>query len=219
MSHYIRSLIAQGEHLHLDFKFEINDARKIAGSFVAFANAGGGKLLIGVKDNGAVVGVNSEEELYMIEAAAAYYCTPAVPFTVCKRETEGKTILEVDIPEGTQKPYYVKEKDTPPQAYIRIADKNIKVCNVQLMVWKQKQSKGLLIADTKDKSRLLQYLEGHERISFGLVCKLLPASRKKAEKLLADLVYLNILEIEYDDNKVLFRKKDVPMKAYSEENP
>ena len=32
---YIRTLIAQGEHQQLDFKFEINDARKIARTRVA----------------------------------------------------------------------------------------------------------------------------------------------------------------------------------------
>ena len=37
---------------------------------VAFANTGGGRLLIGVKDNGKIAGIRSEEELYMIEAAS-----------------------------------------------------------------------------------------------------------------------------------------------------
>ena len=49
---YILSLIAQGEHDHQDFKFQINDARKIARSLSAFANNDGGHLLVGVKDNG-----------------------------------------------------------------------------------------------------------------------------------------------------------------------
>ena len=211
MPHYIRSLIARGEHLHLDFKFEVSDARKIAASFSAFANSSGGKLLIGVKDNGALAGVNTEEELYMIESAASYYCSPMVTFSARRHTVDGKTILEVDIPEGRQKPYRVKEKNGPPQAYIRIGDKNIKACNVQLMVWKKhRQPSGLLIADTEDKSRLLHFPEIHTAISFGAVCKLLPASRRKAEELLADLVYLDILEIEYADGKVFFRKKERP---------
>jgi predicted HTH transcriptional regulator len=54
---YIKNLIKQGEHQQLDFKFEITDSKKIARSLVAFANTDGGKLLIGVKDNGAIAGV------------------------------------------------------------------------------------------------------------------------------------------------------------------
>ena len=69
-SDYIHALIAEGEHQQQDFKFEISDARKIAKTLSAFANTDGGRLLIGVKDNGRIAGVRSEEEKYMIEAAA-----------------------------------------------------------------------------------------------------------------------------------------------------
>ena len=71
---YIQRLISEGEHVHQDFKFEISDARKIAKSISAFANTEGGRLLVGVKDNGKIAGVRSEEEIYMIEAAAQRYC-------------------------------------------------------------------------------------------------------------------------------------------------
>jgi predicted HTH transcriptional regulator len=65
---YIRQLVSEGEHCHQDFKFEISDARKIARSLSAFANTEGGRLLIGVKDNGKIAGVRSDEEIYMIES-------------------------------------------------------------------------------------------------------------------------------------------------------
>lgn len=67
---YIHARIAEGEHQQQDFKFEISDARKIAKSLSAFSNTDGGRLLVGVKDNGKIAGVRSEEEIYMIEAAA-----------------------------------------------------------------------------------------------------------------------------------------------------
>ena len=56
---YIHRLISEGEHVHQDFKFEISDARKIAKSISAFANTEGGRLLVGVKDNGKIAGVRS----------------------------------------------------------------------------------------------------------------------------------------------------------------
>ena len=62
--------IDEGEHVGQDFKYAISDSRKIARSISAFANNHGGRLLIGVKDNGAIAGVKSEEEFYMIEQAA-----------------------------------------------------------------------------------------------------------------------------------------------------
>ena len=74
--HYIQNLIEEGEHVHQDFKYQISDARKIARSISAFANNDGGHLLIGVKDNGKIAGVQSDEEIYMIEQAASMYCKP-----------------------------------------------------------------------------------------------------------------------------------------------
>jgi len=76
MSAFIHNLIEEGEHQQLDFKFEISDSKKIARSLVAFANTDGGKLLVGVKDNGAIAGVRSDEEFHMVEAAAQLYCRP-----------------------------------------------------------------------------------------------------------------------------------------------
>ena len=87
---YIHALIAEGEHQQQDFKFEISDARKIAKTLSAFANTDGGRLLIGVKDNGKIAGVRSEEEKYMIEAAAQLYCIPEVEYTMQTYIVEGR---------------------------------------------------------------------------------------------------------------------------------
>ena len=51
--------ISEGEGQQLDFKFAITDSKKIARSMAAFANSDGGVLLIGVKDNGKIVGIKT----------------------------------------------------------------------------------------------------------------------------------------------------------------
>ena len=93
---YIRQLVTEGEHCHQDFKFEISDARKIARSISAFANTEGGRLLVGVKDNGKIAGIRSEEEIYMIEAAASMYCQPKVQIETHTYIAEGRTVLNID---------------------------------------------------------------------------------------------------------------------------
>ncbi len=94
---YIQKLISEGEHIHQDFKFAISDARKIAKSLSAFANTEGGRLLVGVKDNGKIAGVRSEEEIYMVEAAATLYCRPEIELETHIYHIEGKDVLEVQI--------------------------------------------------------------------------------------------------------------------------
>ena len=49
---YLLSLIREGEHQQQDFKYRVADACKLAKSVSAFANTDGGRLLIGVRDDG-----------------------------------------------------------------------------------------------------------------------------------------------------------------------
>ena len=119
---YIQQLVAEGEHCHQDFKFEISDARKIARSLSAFANTEGGRLLVGVKDNGKIAGIRSEEEIYMIEAAANMYCQPKVEYETQTYVAEGRTILMVRIEEASTKPIYALDEANKPKAYIRMDD-------------------------------------------------------------------------------------------------
>ena len=69
----LKAIISQGEHQQLDFKFRIDDSKKIARTLAAFANTDGGRLLIGVKDNGKITGIDPNEEIHMIVAAAEMY--------------------------------------------------------------------------------------------------------------------------------------------------
>ena len=123
---YINDLIAQGEHQQLDFKFEINDARKIARTLSAFANTVGGKLLIGVKDNGKIAGIRSEEEYHMIEAAAQMYCKPELIFESRKWDILGKTILEVTIEISAHRPCLAQSDDGKWLAYVRVRIRTLK---------------------------------------------------------------------------------------------
>lgn len=142
---YLQQLIAEGEHQQQDFKFEISDARKIARSLSAFSNTDGGRLLIGVKDNGRIAGVRSEEEIYMIEAAAKLYCRPNVEISVQTYEVDGKTVLVAEIPKAEQKPVQVQDETGKYLAYVRIADENILATPVHLAVWRQKTALGELL--------------------------------------------------------------------------
>ena len=58
----LKNLIATGESSFLEFKQQVASPEKIAREIAAFANTKGGKLLIGVADNGEMVGVESYME-------------------------------------------------------------------------------------------------------------------------------------------------------------
>lgn len=203
---YLQELISQGEHQQQDFKFEISDARKIARSLSAFSNTEGGRLLVGVKDNGKIAGVRSEEEAYMIEAAAKLYCKPQVEFSIRNYIIENKTVLEVCIPEGVQKPYYARDNDNKYKAYLRIKDENILATAVHIRVWQLMNApKGTFIHYSSHEQALLDYLNENERISLSQYCKLFSVPRFKAINLFAKLIRFDVIEAVFQERKFYFR--------------
>ncbi len=210
MSRYLEKLIEEGEHLNQDFKYCISDARKIARTFSAFSNSKGGRLLIGVRDNGSVAGVSSDEEYYMIESAANMYCKPEISFSTEIYRKESKTVIEINIPEGGEKPYLAHHKDGRWLAYIRKDDQNLLANKVILNIWKlEKDSKDMIIEFREAETKLIEYLKNKEFITLSKFRKLSGLNKNNAEWVLAKLITLDVLsyEISEDNCKYLPSKE------------
>lgn len=200
MDSYIRNLISGGENQKLDFKFAINDSRKIARSLVAFANTDGGRLLIGVRDNGSIAGVRSDEEMYMVDTAAHLFCWPEINYTTKQHTATGKTILEVEVFKGTEKPYEAKDEDGRWIAYFRHNDQNLAANKVLLQVWRKEGNKsGVLVKFGKAEKLLMDHLSKNEWISFSKFRKLARISSFRAESILANLIIFRILRMNASD--------------------
>jgi predicted HTH transcriptional regulator len=205
---YIESLIAGGENQHLDFKYNISDSRKIAKTLVAFANTGGGKLLIGVRDNGSIAGIISDEELFMIEAAAQMYSKPEIEFEIQQWQMLNKVILEISVKESHNKPHYAQNEEGKWLAYVRHKDQNILANLVMLEVWtRQYRKKGIYIRYKKEEEILLHYLESNQFIALNQFCRLAKTSRFKAVRTLVNLIALDILKINIDEKGFTYSMK------------
>lgn len=204
--HHILDLIAQGEHQQLDFKFEVNDSKKIARTLSAFANTDGGTLLIGVKDNGNISGIRSDEEYYMIEAAAQMYCEPQVPFYAKEWVIEDKTVLEVRIESSPLKPHLAPDKNDAMKAYIRVADENILANEILILTWKKKANKeGIHLKISKPVHKLLAYLETEPSITVNEFCKIGHVNYHVAKNILSDMLAINTLTYEVVDKKIVYK--------------
>jgi len=213
---YLRKLIAEGEHQELDFKFEINDARKIARTLSAFSNTDGGRLLIGVKDNGRIAGIRSDEEYYMAESAASLYCKPEVMFQSRNRSIEGKNVLEIYIPPVKKKPVYALDEENRWMAYIRVTDQNILAGIVQLQLWKEeKRVRGRLIEFTRSEEILLKYLEKVNGASLSKIQRDTGFQRQELITLMTKLVQFDVVEMQFSEGKNLFRLKESPGQEFS----
>ena len=195
---YISRLIEEGEHEHQDFKFQISDARKIARSISAFANNDGGLLLVGVKDNGVVAGIRSEEDIHVIEAAAEIYCRPAVEVEMRTFRCDGgAVVLRASIPRAARRPVECRDDDGRWRAYYRVADENIQAHPLMVRAWRQQCAQSPLALCGAEGSLLTAALarRGHASVEELMIdCHL---SRGAAEEALTALVSAGIVGFEY----------------------
>ncbi|MCE2787122.1 MAG: RNA-binding domain-containing protein [Bacteroidota bacterium] len=203
--HPILLLIAKGESESLDFKKTISSAAKIAKTMVAFANHKGGVLLVGVNDNRTISGVKSEDEKYMLDLAASFYCKPEVKLELTEWELGNKTVIEAKINEGKNKPYYAKDEDGKWWVYVRVKDQSLLASKVVVDVLKRQSAKqNTLITYTKHEQSLLHYLDKHNKITLKQLCKLLNISRWRAQRMLINLVSAGVIRNHTTEKEEFF---------------
>jgi len=72
---------------------------------VAFANASGGSLFLGISDDGKIVGVDNSNRLRSQIQDVANGCDPRIDVHIVPRGN----VVEIVVPEGTDKPYRCKD--------------------------------------------------------------------------------------------------------------
>jgi len=198
-TYLVSRLVAEGEHENQDFKFTVNDPRKIARSVSAFANHTGGRLLIGVNDNGVPRGVRSEEDIYVVEAAARIYCEPPCqPSFTAYRVDGGATVIRADIAPATHRPVRVIEADGTRNAYFRVADENILAHPLMVRSWTAADTRkdGVVFELNADRSALLALLDDGPVTPEEAVTRL-TMSRRTFENVVIDMSVLGIIDFRY----------------------
>lgn len=98
----------------------VDDIKK---EIIAFANCDGGKLYIGVRDDGTVVGIDDPDGISLqISNMVRDAIKPDVTMFLHYRtiSEDGKEIIAVDIQRGTDRPYYLAKKGMRPEGvYVR----------------------------------------------------------------------------------------------------
>lgn len=204
---YLLGLIREGEHQQQDFKYRVADACKLAKSVSAFANTDGGRLLIGVRDDGHLSGVRSEEEIYMMHQAAYKYCKPEASIKFDTYHVDGRTIVVATVPPSERKPVCAINEAGEERAYIRIADENIVASPVHLAIWREQQAEnGAMMTYTDTVRKLLSAMTTDQPQSFTLnqIVHRSRISRFKVVRLLARLIRFGVVRCEHRDQQFYF---------------
>ncbi|PXF57277.1 MAG: ATP-dependent DNA helicase [Candidatus Methanogaster sp.] len=126
----IQKLLSSPESKTLEFKEAAPSSLSIAKTTCAFANGGGGSIIIGVRDKSREIigidelGIPDLEEKISNMIYTLVEPTPA--FNAIVYNIEGKLLLKIEIFPGSLKPYHLKNKGELEGTYIRLGSTNRK---------------------------------------------------------------------------------------------
>ncbi len=187
-----------GEGPFIEFKLRVPRPEKIVREVVAFANTDGGKILIGVDDDGTLIGVKDvKEEEFALESALEALCTPPVPFSILTVPISRKReVLVVDVPASKKKPHFCMPKGEKRTAFVRVKDQALEASREMVRLMRMsKHKKGVRFQYGPREHALIRYLDRYERITVHQFAKLVGIPPRLASQTLVLLTRANILRI------------------------
>ncbi len=208
----LKRLISRGEGLYLEFKKKANHPEKIIKELVAFANTGGGLLVLGVDDDGTVSGTrNIEGEAYVLEDAIRKWVRPQPAYEVeMIRLNEKKGLALFHIEEGKRKPYFVKlEEDTGKgKAYVRSGEESLQASREMREIIRRRFKSDNIQFEFGEKEKILmEYLEKHDTIGVQQLRQAAKISKFVASRTLVRLVLANVLDVKPTGSGDLYYSK------------
>lgn len=204
----LKSLVAKGESLNLEFKLKANHPQRILNELVAFANSKGGQLLIGVDDNGVLNGLDDgDEDIYLLERLINEQIYPQLSCNIEKIAiSKTKEIVIVEVAQGSKKPYYVNETGKKQgTAYVRIKDESIKAGKILRMLINSKhRSHVQSISFDEDLKPIFSLFKEKSELDLEYLIQKTGMSRRKAEFLMLELIKAGLLGFHFYNQDVFF---------------
>ncbi len=113
-------IIANGENSGVEFKRDDIRPEQLAKEVVALANFQGGKLLLGVEDDGTITGIQRENiEEWVMNIMQDKIHPMILPFYEEVKIGDDKSVAVISFPQGISKPYVVRDRGRE-EVYIRV---------------------------------------------------------------------------------------------------
>ncbi len=207
----LKLMVKQGEGQRMEFKLKTNHPEKIIREVVAFANADGGKLLIGISDDREVIGLKfADEDEYVLQKYIAKHIFPAIEYDIERIRTEGeKEVLLFNIKAGDTKPYYVDLDGNPEnrKAYVRAADKSVQASREMREILKgRRKAKNIRFQFGDKEKQLMEYVDNNGFITVSAFSEIAKIPKKSASRTLILLVLGNVLKVQAHEEEDVFTR-------------
>lgn len=201
----LKQLVSKGESANLEFKRKASYPDKIVREMIAFANATGGILLVGVGDDGELAGLKHPEGDSHVIQQSLKKCKPGLPVT----ETfipigNSRHIIEYRISESKEKPHYFLDGEKK-EAYIRVNDQSIRASReVREIARRAQHKKDIRFHYGEHEKFLMHYLDIHPFITLKEFIGVSGLKKFYASRKLVLLVLANVLQITPHEKGDLF---------------
>lgn len=203
----LNRLVAGGESGRVEFKLKLNHPEKVVREAVAFANTSGGHLLLGVNDDGSIMGVkNPLDEIYAMQKALAELCRPSIEYTHSIIPiTEKRSVLHFHIKPGKNPPYFafLDKNHRLGKSYVRVGDKSIQTSKEMRAILKNRKKDSVKGFVYGEKEKLLMEILGKKtQISLKEYAEIAKIPIPEASEILIKLTLTNVTRIipgEQDD--------------------
>jgi len=207
----LKQLVSLGEGISLEFKHRVPRAERIAKEVIALANTHGGRILLGVGDDGTIVGVDdpTEEEFVLHRAVDTHVAPPVTYHTERIPIAPRRDVILVTVPESTDKPHHLV---TPPDAspgdgtaYVRVEEMSVEASPESLALMDDEANgRGVTFQFGDNESLLMRYLEDYGRVTVSEFAKMADLSPEAASRTLLKLARANILQLHPDRDEDYF---------------
>ena len=209
----LKKLVAQGEGQRLEFKKKANYPEKIIKELVAFANADGGCLVLGVDDDGTLSGTrNIEGEAFVVTDAIKKYIRPQLVHSLEILNINAKKGIAIfHVEEGHKKPYSVLDPcdEGRKKTYIRANDESLQASReMREIIRRRQQNRDIQFQYGEKEKLLMQHLEDHDHVTISEFSQLAKVSKYVASRTLVMLVLANVLDIEATGGYDCYRLKE-----------
>ena len=164
-------------------------------------------MLIGVRDDGSLAGVKSEEEIYMVHKAAYACCRPEAAINFRTYHAEGRNIVVATIPRAVERPVCALDEEGRETAYVRIKDENIVASPVFIEMWRQESREENMMPYTDTESRLMEMMRLNPHQPIEVISKIAHIKRFLIIKILARLIRYDLVSWEFNGEDFLFSLK------------
>lgn len=128
----------------IELKREIPKNEQIIKTTIGFCNQNGGKLIIGVNNDGTIIGINENEiqkALEYLEKSIYESTAPSIIPLIYTQQIAGKLLLIIEVSSGMNKPYYLRSEGLEKGVYIRLGRSTVRA-NADMIEELKWQSRG-----------------------------------------------------------------------------